>query len=99
MKEGKLVASTEEVVGWRTLSQQEVDEFWMTLHGKLRVKSWTSGRWRTAKEKPRKGEVRPGVETRTKKQEIPATQMDRRLLGKNLVLVQRVQSTATGKHA
>ena len=39
-----------------------------------------------------------GMEAGTKKQHIKDTQVERRLLGKNLRLVQRIQSAASAKH-
>ena len=40
-----------------------------------------------------------GMEACTKKREVQSTKVGRRLLGKNLRLVQRIQPAASAKHA
>ena len=40
-----------------------------------------------------------GMEARTKKQQVQEKKVERRLLGKNLRLVQRIQPAASAKHA
>ena len=46
-----------------------------------------------------RGRGTAGMEACTKKQKIQDTKVERRLLGKNLRLVQRIQLAASAKHA
>ena len=81
---------TEEKLKWKALTQKEINQCWKKLVEKWRLKFWTDARSRTAKEMLSKAEVsrwRRG----TQKQETQSKNMERRLLGKNLCLVQSKQ--------
>ena len=54
-----LVKDTEEMVGWRNLKQEEVDECWRKIAVEIKRRSYTSTRWKTAKERPTEGEGHP----------------------------------------
>ena len=48
---------TEEMIKWRGLSQEEVEQCWKNLADKLWLKFWTSRRSRIVKERPSEAEA------------------------------------------
>ena len=49
---------TEEMVQWRNINQEEIDNMWKKLSEKIRYKCWKSTKWRRAREEHTKEEVR-----------------------------------------
>ena len=91
-----LEEDTEEMREWRHMSQEEMDECWKKLAGR------GSGQVQGRGQQKRDSQMQIlfiGMETCTKKQEVQDTKVERRFLGKNLRLVQRIQSAASAKHA
>ena len=88
-----LEEDTEEMRKWRDMNQEEFEQNAVRNWRKeWRWKFWTSTRLRTAK-----GSA--GTEACSQMQEIQNKKVERRLLGKNLRLVQRIQPAASAKHA
>ena len=89
------------VKGWSTEEMKDrpsnVGRNWRR---RLRKRFWTSTRWRTTQEVLSEAEAPFGMVSCTKKQEVQNTkEVVRKLLGKNLRLVQRIQPAASAKHA
>ena len=85
---------------WRQVSQKEVDHCWKKLAEKMEDK--VLDKYKVEDSKREAGLPRQrlffGMEACTKKQELQDTKLERRLLGKNLRFVQRVQFAASANH-
>ena len=93
------VKDTEEMVSWRTMSQFEVDECWVRNARKMEKEVLDKYKVEDGKREAYNGGGALPSGDWFAEQEIPTTQMECRLLGKNFLLVQRVQSAAKTKHA
>ena len=40
---------TDDMVQWRSINQEDIDNVWQTLSGKLRKKCWRSTEWMSAR--------------------------------------------------
>ena len=89
-----LVEDTEEMRKWSVFSQSEMDLCWKNVEEEV----WTSIRQKKAKERHAEVEL-PRMEEGAQKQEIQNKKVERRLLGKNFLFVQRVQLAAPAKQA
>ena len=92
---------TEEMRTWRSSNQEEMDQCWKIWQKEWSLKFLTSTRLRTGQLKGvlQRRRLPAGMEARTKKQQIQDTKVVRRLLGKNLRFVQRIQRVASAKQA
>ena len=81
----------EEMKKWRGVSQDEMDQCWRSLAGRMEL--------RTAKRSFQRQRHSVGMEAVAQKHERQNKKVGRRLLGQNLRLVQRIQLPATAKQA
>ena len=90
---------SEKNVEWRSMSQEEMDECWKRLAEKMEEEVLDKYKVEDSKREAYRGRFSFfGIVACTKKQEVQDTKVERRLLGKNLRLVQRVQPGASARH-
>ena len=94
----QLEDDTGEMMNWRSMSQENMDQCWKKLAEKNGGRGFgqVQGRGQQKRGLPRQPFWNGGA---CEKQEVQNTKVERRLLGKNLRSVQRIQPAASAKHA
>ena len=90
---------TEGMIEWRSVSQEEMDKCWKELAENRRRGFGQVQGGRQQREVLTGQRFFFGMEACAKKQEVHNTKVERKLLGKNLRFVQRIQPAASAKHA
>ena len=97
VKPGSLLeGDTEEIREWRHMSQEEMDQCWKKLAAKMEEEVLDKYKVEEGVQRQR---LLLGMEACTKKQDVQDTKLERRLLGKDLFLFQRVQGATHTKYA
>ena len=94
--------ATEEMIEWRSMSQEEMDECWKRPAEKMEQEALDKYKVDNSNNfacRSRGSFFWVGMEACTKKQEVQDTKVGRRLLGRNFRLVQRIQPAAFEKYA
>ena len=81
------------------MNQEKMDQCWKKLADRMEEEVLDKYKVEDSIREACRGRLSAGMEACTKKQKIQDTKGGRRLLGKNLRLVQRKQPAASAKHA
>ena len=91
-----LEEGTKEMRTWRSLNQEETDQCWKNLAERMEVEVLDKNNVENSIGRLTEA---AGMEACAKKQKIQDKEVVRRLMGKNLRFVQRLQPAASAKHA